>query len=260
MTDASLPAGRFTQSDFRIGNVFSRAWSVFSSNFLIFALVTVVANLPSLLMPRRAPAEIAANPFQNLGISLVLFLLLVVLGALSQAVLLYSAFEVMRGRPIKLGESISIGLRRFFPIVGLAIVVAVLAMLGSLLFIVPGVILYLMWFVATPVCVVEQLGPFASMGRSRALTKGHRWKIFGMLLLLLIPALIIGAILGAFAVMSGGLLSLANAMATTVGQIVSLIWNAIWTAFFAILTVVTYHDLRVAKEGINTDQIAAVFD
>jgi hypothetical protein len=32
------------------------------------------------------------------------------------------------------------------------------------------------------------------------------------------------------------------------------------TAFYAVLIVVTYHDLRVAKEGIDTDQIAAVFE
>jgi hypothetical protein len=45
-----------------------------------------------------------------------------------------------------------------------------------------------------------------------------------------------------------------------VGQIVNLVWGAIWSAFLAILIVVTYHDLRVAKEGVDTDQIAAVFE
>jgi hypothetical protein len=32
------------------------------------------------------------------------------------------------------------------------------------------------------------------------------------------------------------------------------------TAFNAIVIVVTYHDLRVAKEGVDTEQIAAVFE
>ena len=256
MTDASLPADRFAQSDFRVGNVFGRAWSVYSRNFLTFSLVTAIASLPSLLMPRAAPG---APP--NFGVVGVLFLLLIVLGTLSQAVVLYGAFQVMRGRPVDLAESARIGLRRFFPIVGLAIVVTLLVTLASILLLFPGLMLYTMWFVATPVCVVEQLGPFASMARSRQLTKGHRWKIFGLLLLLLIPVLVIGAIVGVAAVaVTGGFLTLANAMATTVGQIVNLAWNAIWTAFFAILIVVTYHDLRVAKEGVDTDQIAAVFE
>ncbi len=44
---------------------------------------------------------------------------------------------------------------------------------------VPGFILLIMWFVAIPVCVVEQRGSWASMQRSAELTKGHRWKISG---------------------------------------------------------------------------------
>jgi hypothetical protein len=37
-----------------------------------------------------------------------------------------------------------------------------------------------------------------------------------------------------------------------------VIWHALKDAFSAILGVVIYHDLRVAKEGADTDQIAAV--
>jgi uncharacterized membrane protein len=123
-------------------------------------------------------------------------------------------------------------------------------------------ILYMMWFVATPVCVVEQLGPFRSLGRSRELTKGHRWKLFGLMLVILIPALIVGAILGAVVAVlgTGWFLSMSTALATPLGQVVNLIWSAAWSAFYAVTVVVTYHDLRVAKEGIDTEQIAAVFE
>jgi hypothetical protein len=170
MTDASLPAGRFSQGDFRVGHVFSLTWSVFSRNFLTFMLVTGIASLPALFFPRSSPGDVA-NPFQNLGWPLVgLIFLMIVLGTLSQAVVLYGAFQVMRGRPINLVESAAVGLRRFFPIVGIAISVSCLVGLASVLLIVPGVMLYLMWSVATSVCVVEQLGPFRSMGRSRELS------------------------------------------------------------------------------------------
>jgi hypothetical protein len=260
MTDASLPAGRFTQSDFRIGQVFSRAWSVFSSNFLTFILVTGIANLPSLLMPHPTPGAVPLDPFANIGTTIFFGLLMIVLGTLSQAIVLYGAFQVMRGRPVDLGESARIGLRRFFPVVGIALCVPILCVLAMLLFIVPGIILNLMWFVAMPVCVVEQLGPFRSMGRSRQLTKGHRWKILGLQLTIIIPALIIGGLVGAIMVGTGGFLAVAAALSSTLGQVANLIWSAIWTAFYAIVIVVAYHDLRVAKEGIDTEQIAAVFE
>jgi hypothetical protein len=40
----------------------------------------------------------------------------------------------------------------------------------------------------------------------------------------------------------------------------SLAWNSIGGAFFAIFVVVTYYELRSAKEGVDVNQIAAVFD
>jgi MFS family permease len=262
MTDASLPAGRFTERDFRIGQVFSRAWSVFSGNFLKFMVVTGIASLPPLLIPQPSPAT-PENPFGGVGLTFFLVMFLtIVLGVLSQAIVLYGAFQDMRGRPVSLADCLKVGLHRFFPIVGLALSEGVAVMLASMLLIVPGMILYMMWFVATPVCVVEQLGPFRSLGRSRELTKGHRWKLFGLMLVILIPALIVGAILGVVIAIlgTGGFLSMSTALATPLGQVVNLIWSAAWSAFYAVMVVVTYHDLRVAREGIDTEQIAAVFE
>jgi len=262
MTDASLPAGRFGAGEFRVGHVFSRAWSVFSGNFLTFMVVTGIASLPPLLFPKPVPGA-PVDPYGNIGMTIFTLFLMIVLGTLSQAIVLYGAFQDMRGRPVSLADCFRVGLHRFLPIVGLAIIMGLGVMLASFLFIVPGFIIYMMWFVATPVCVVEQLGPIRSLGRSRELTKGHRWKLFGLSLLILIPALIIGSVIVAvmaFLLGTGALTVLPGAFASPLGQLVNLIWSAAWGAFYAVLIVVTYHDLRVAKEGIDTDQIAAVFE
>jgi hypothetical protein len=106
------------------------------------------------------------------------------------------------------------------------------------------------------------------MGRSRVLTKGRRWKIFGLILVMLIPALIVAGVITAVMAKLGigvnlriGVFFDLNRTPNTVaGEVVSLIWTAIWTAFYAILVAVAYHDLRVAKEGVDTEQIAAVFE
>jgi Flp pilus assembly protein TadB len=98
---------------------------------------------------------------------------------------------------------------------------------------------------------VEKLGPFKSLDRSASLTRGYRWKVFGIALL---PALI-GAIV--IAVVSAALSPLIGPMAAALG---SFLCEAIFNTYEAILAVVTYHDLRVAKEGVDIDRIAAVFD
>jgi hypothetical protein len=264
MTDASLPAGRFTQGDFRVGNVFSRAWSVFSRNFLTFMVVTGIASLPQLLIPQpKQGAAAIADPYGNLGLTFLAVFLGIVLGTLSQAIVLYGAFQDMRGRPVSLADCLKVGLNRFFPIVGLALSVGLGVMVGSILLFFPGLMLYMMWFVATPACVVERLGPFRSMGRSRQLTKGYRWRLFGLALLILIPVAIVGSLLvAAMAILlgTGSVLGLPAVLATPFGQVINLVWSAAWGAFYAVIVVVTYHDLRVAKEGVDTEQIAAVFE
>jgi hypothetical protein len=118
-------------------------------------------------------------------------------------------------------------------------------------------------FVTTPVCVVERVGPFRSLGRSRQLTKGHRWRILGLVLLIAIPGLIVGAIVGVvtlFTLGPSGFLTLDAALTSSLDKLVGLVWKATWGAFFAAAIAVTYHDLRVAKEGLTTEQIAAVFE
>jgi uncharacterized membrane protein len=244
MTDAA----RFAPDDFRVGQVLSRTFAVLSRNLLPFCLVTAIATLPSLLIftPRVGVGTTGS------AAALLFFgvLAAIVLNALSEAIVLYGAFEDMRGRRVDLVESFKIGLRRFLPVVGVALLVGLLTGLASILLVVPGLIVYTMLFVSMPACIVEQLGPIKSMGRSADLTKGNRWRVFGLWLLAVLASAIVGLILQALASVGGPMLVLA----------LKLIWGALWGAFNAIMVVVTYHDLRVAKEGVDTDQIASVFD
>jgi hypothetical protein len=135
-------------------------------------------------------------------------------------------------------------------VLGVAVGVALLSGLATLLFIVPGMIVYTMWFVAMPACIVERLGPSNSARRSAQLTRGCRWTIFT----LWFPVLVLAAIV------EGMLDDLVRGAGWPFALVVQIVWAGLWGAFYAVLAVVTYHDLRVAKEGVDTEQIAAVFD
>ena len=245
MTEAVARSERFTQGEFRIGGVLRRTWWVLSRNFLTFCLVTAVAGLPNLLF---------TNPGQNLGLIFGGAFVSDVMRRLSQAMLVYGAFQELRGKPVSLLQSLQAGWRRILPVIGLAVCASILTALGFMVLIVPGLIVATMLFVATPVCVVERLeiDPFSSMERSAQLTKGHRWKIFGLLLIAAIPLSIGGAVFNSLAEIAGpaGVLALIS----------QVIGEAIWSAVYAVLAIATYHDLRVAQEGVDTAEIAAVFE
>jgi hypothetical protein len=156
----------------------------------------------------------------------------------------------MRGRPVRLAESTSRGLARFLSLLGVMILQALGVGFGALFFLIPGFILMVMWYVAVPTTVVEQLGPIRSLGRSRQLTKGFRWKLFGLLLLTLVISLIGGSCI-AFVARYGS---------PPVQAVTQAIWSGVSGGFSSVLIAVTYYYLRVAKEGVDIDQIAAVFD
>jgi hypothetical protein len=240
MTAASYDAGR----DFRVGNVFSRAWQIFTANFIFFFIVTFIVALPNLVLT-------AGRDPSTLGWGLAIAIILgVVLNTVGQAVLLYAAFQYLRGHTVQPGEALQLGLSRFLPLLGLAILYGLGLALGFVLLVVPFFFLIVMWAVVVPACVVEGLGPIASMSRSTQLTKGHRWKIFGIIILLLIVSAI-GSKLIPLILAPAGLVVMALG---------TVIWTAIWAAYWNCILIMIYHDLRVAKEGIDTHQIASVFD
>src|SRR5215813_5105600 len=215
MTNASVAVAATTfEGDFRVGRVLSRALSVFSRRFPTF------------------------------------FIVMLMLSMVSGAVILHGTFQDMRQRPVSLIESLKVGLRRFLPLTGLALAGSLLQCIGFVLLVIPGLILYTMWFVSVAACVVERTGVWASLRRSKDLTKGHRWKIFGLGALIIILSF-------ANPVLQG---PLKTAGGDTVALIFTLIWTSLGSVFSSIVVAVTYYDLRAAKEGLDIEQIASVFD
>jgi hypothetical protein len=235
------------ESEFRIGRVFSRTVGLLSRNFPIYFAVATVASVPGLFIEQSGSEQGGARGV----LSVIAFVLMVALGPLSQAIMLHTAFQDMRGRPVRLSDALRIAFGRFLPLIGLSICCGLAVAFGVVLLIVPGLIFMTMLYVATPACIVERLGVFASMARSSALTKGHRWPVFGMILLVTIPGAIMAVVVKS---------TLALAGSAGLVMIGTLVWSGLGGAFAAIFAVAIYHDLRVAKEGIDTAQIAAVFD
>lgn len=261
MSGTSYSAGAAAPGGFRVGAVFARAFDILSRNFAKFFALTAIAYLPYLLVLlytastvasiQRDPGSAAPQFGSAMGAFFGVMILWLVLRTISEATVIFGAFQDMRGRPFEIGESLSKGLNRFLPIIGLSFCVGIAVIVGLLLLVVPALIFSAILYVALPACVVERLGPFQSMGRSADLTKGHRWSIFGIAILLVIVNAIANKIIQLiFLAIGGGLL----------GSIGSYLWLSVFGAFSAIVVSVAYHDLRVVKEGIDVDRIAAVFD
>jgi hypothetical protein len=245
MTQTSSTAAIVPTGDFRVSAVVSRSASLLWRRLPSFFLVGLVVSLPILLLAIKERADPAAEEAPS-DLFWLMFVLvsLMVFSTIGQAVIVHAAFQDMRRKPVRLVESLNAAVQRFWPLIGLALA-GLLTMMGLM-----GLIFSTLWFVSLPACIVEQLGPWTSLYRSRELTRRYRWKAFGLALLLLIPSF------------GSSVLErwVTAATSPVVGVVGELMWTGIWTAFTAIITIVTYHDLRVVKEGTDIEQVAVVFD
>jgi hypothetical protein len=137
----------------------------------------------------------------------------------------------------------------FLPILGISILATLGVIAGTLLLVIPGVILACMWAVAVPVRALEEPGVRRAFGRSRALTKDYRGHILLMVLILLIPLIVLGLL--------GGLVTLGNEAA------LNIVVMPLITAAVSLLTSVgaaaLYVELRRIKEGGGATSVAEVF-
>jgi hypothetical protein len=240
---------------FRIGSVAGRSISVFGKNLLPFSLLYLVINAPSLIYALTQSADTGRDTASNM-----LALAQTIVGMAATAAITYGTINELRGQRRSLGEFLRGGLAHG----GAAIRVAFLSGLGILLgfvaLVLPGLFLYTIWWIAIPVAVIERPGTVASLTRSAALTKGFRWRIFGLLVAFMIAAFALAALSGGIAGTVAVILGGGEQAFETYLDVIEWLWISLIMAAQATLSAVGYYSLRVAKEGVDIGDIAAVFD
>jgi hypothetical protein len=243
--------GSGSGATFRVGAVLSRTFEVFVKGFGQIFILALVPMSPALLIGLLMIVTPPTTPVAFDFVAGCGAILQAILGIVAQATILYGTFELMRGEPFTIGKSFEVGLRRALPVVGVSIVAGLAIGLASMALLIPGIIVMCLLYVAVPACVIERLGVFASLSRSADLTRGYRWQIFGLVLIVAI-----GSLLGVY--VAGHVIGLFGS--AILSTIVTFAWQVIGTAFGAVLAAVIYHDLRAAKEGVDVSKIVNIFD
>ncbi len=231
-------------TEFRVGRALSRAFGVLFGNVVTFVSISALATLPTLFLALNTTINATQNARLQIATSLTLT-------PLCEAMVLYATFQALRGRPVRAAESIGRGLRRFAPVFLATLLTSIVIVAGFFLVIVPGLIAAIVFSLTLPACVVERLDAVKSMKRSSALTRGYRWPIFGALFAV---GLVSGV--GEAAIEAATM----HPATVLVYALLTFGWSTLGTAYQTVLTAIIYHDLRVVKEGIDLDRIAAVFD
>jgi hypothetical protein len=251
---ASIPG--ITDS-FEMGRVVSRAFGTIGRNLGLFiGLTLLLVALPNLLSRPFSPDPATATTggtallwiaFTSLATFFSNYLLL--------AALTYAMVTDMDGGKPAFGKALGVGLRFMLPLFLLTIVSMIGIYFALVFLIIPGIIVAVMWCVAAPAMVSENLGVFASLGRSRALTKGSRWPVFALLtvalMLTFIPLTVVPIVSGALVTLATQPLGPLAIFTTLLGALATMILIAIDAAI--------YVELRAVKEGASSQSLASIF-
>jgi hypothetical protein len=237
---------------FSPGRTLSVSLAVFGRNFVPFLAIALVISLPYLAIQTWFDYEAAqgwptAGASFGVGSGFVMFGVQTIIFGLIQAVLTYGTIQDLRGQRAGILDCFRGGFARAGEIVSGALMYGVLLALATLLLVIPGIVLYLHWWVFMPVMVVERLKSSESFERSKTLTKGRRWAILGLaaIVFLVQVALAVGLVLTIQGLVADVMLSLLV---------------VVFTTFSSVVAAVGYYHLRLEKEGVIIDDIAMVFD
>lgn len=241
------------QDQFRIGAVIRQSLAVLRGNAVPFGVLYLAVHAPSSLyaLTLAGTPEIDTAP----GLK-ILTLVETLLGVVVTAAVTYSTIRELRGWRVDFAEFAVRGIAQSGAAIKVALLSGILVLLGFVALVIPGLVLTTIWWVAIPVAVVERPGTLASLRRSAELTRGVRWRIFGLFVGYLF------VLVGCMFLISGLLFALIDdvVLADWLWTIVGWVWIAGVMAVQAVLVAVSYYHLRVAKEGTGIEEIAAVFD
>jgi len=252
----------FQGGSFDLGRVVQRTFAAIGQNWLVFLVSSVVLiGIPSVISGFGQGQNIFTASTPAAVVAILVGGLLTLVGAyVLQGVVVFTTINGLNGKPVDLGGALSAGLRFFFPLLGLGIVMGIGLFLGYILLIVPGIILSVMWVVAGPAVVAEKRGIMESFQRSRDLTRGSRWMIFAIIVVYFIVAMILGIVVAGVGVASTGSFAKGATQAPIAALVLTPIVNVISYILSSAGVASIYYELRTVKEGVAPDQVASAFD
>jgi hypothetical protein len=262
-SDADGTRGRFST-----GRVFSRAFGTVGANpAMAVAMAIMVAGVPIMaydylfqwlfqwlyqwLFQWVVSSPAYHMPALRLVIFLASFIISSVIGALAEGGFVPLVVAHDAGERPNFRQALGSTARAAPLLIALGLVMGIAVVLGMVALVVPGIILLIMWAVAPAALAYERSGILAALGRSRMLTKGARWAILGIVLIIIVVA-------GAVQLVAGGVAGLAHVSGTG-SLVVEGIIGTITRMFSGPIHASIYVELRNWKDGAPADALAEVF-
>lgn len=214
----------------------SKTFNLYLNNFVLFFVPFLINSLVNSIMVSTllgyvryietnfdfgAPAEEIWFQFSAMlsAFMLVFFLFLLVLWittAVTHGICIKYALNLVSEEMPSFNNAFSFAIRKLPSLLIATLIVGMLVIFGLIAFIVPGVILGIMYFLVVPVILNENVGALSSLSRSKFLVNGRWFKTFAVFLIVGIVVAVASSITGLIAMPFGDFSWLASSILTAV--------------------------------------------
>lgn len=169
----------------RAGDVVSPMLAVYRKHFTLVGILVLAVTMPEALL-RYFVVDFTGAGAMLTGVGMsftsvqgwLLWLLALAGSALLSSALVYAVIDLQCKGSAAAGQCLARGLKVLPKVYPVTVLYAIIVTAGSMLLLVPGVILSLMFVVCVPVAVIEGRGPIDALTRSYELTKGFKGLLF----------------------------------------------------------------------------------
>jgi len=230
MSEINIAPGKLN-----VGAVFSQALATLQSKLLFFVFTGLMVGVASLV------GDDGGGPLVLIGILLTL-----VVGAVAQILTVRATTGPLGvDAGAEFVPAVQAALPKFVPVFLTSLLVQVLVSLGMFFLIVPGVFLAVMLLVSTIACILEDRSPVEALKRSRELTRGNRWRVLGLVLILALLVIGVG-LLVAIPTAAAGIVPGIGAL---VGRVLASAAEGLLGVFVAIILTHAFLELRRLNEA-----------
>jgi hypothetical protein len=254
---------KFRLGAMTVGDILDRGLKLLFSRFWAYVFIQVAALFPVLLLEIAAVVTLQTSVSQPrpevavtyLGFVFGVLVAAMILQPLATGAALKVIAEEYVGRHISAGAAFGFTLSRFRPLIIASILTGLVILFGLFLLIIPGIIWAISYSFVAQSVVLENLGASDSMDRSAALAYGHRWRIFGLSILIFIVWLIleIGVAILGLMFPSDSPTTGFNMTSALIHVFADFAVGVIVASYGAICMTLMYFDLRVRKEGFDLE-------
>lgn len=243
-----------------IAEIIKESFSIFFSQIFKFLAISFINFLPLVLFGAFAVFFVQSHggvsELKAIQTEMILFFLggilgFCICGYMNTAAITYGVFQHLRKKQPSVIQSVQKGFASLLPVLGVVFFSMLAIAGGALLFIIPGIIIFFMLYVAIPTVVVENTGVFEALKKSRELTYGFKGYIFGLTFFLGIIQNILSKVIEIVLAQPG----LEMIYAFTI-----FFMMFCFSCVGSVACVVVYYNLRKIKENIEVKEILRVFD